>query len=103
MKDSRYQNIINYENLLGQQINRIAEARTSKHHETYQEAIDTLVFMLPEDMRQDALRFKDEHDIKYEMSNEGKMKYDKLWRHCNILLEKGNLIFKVARYDTYQF
>jgi len=103
MKESKFQNIINYENLLGQQINRIAEARTKKHLETYEEAVDTLVFMLPSKMRQDAVRFKDEHGIQYDMSYAGKMKYDKLWMHCNKLLEEGNLIFKVSNYDTFQF
>lgn len=99
-----YYRIINYENILANQINRIAERRSNKEIEKYEESVDTLIFMLPLKIRKDALKYKKDHDIKYGISATDKAKYDDLWQYVNELMEnsKPSLIFKIQEYTTYQ-
>ncbi|RLF35431.1 MAG: hypothetical protein DRN08_03070 [Thermoplasmata archaeon] len=100
-KQDRYHGFINYESILMQQLNRIAKYRSDKKIELYEQSVDTLIYMLPQDMREKAMEYKKKHDIRYEITQQGIQKYDDLWRYCNELLENANLIFKQSYIKTY--
>lgn len=101
-RQERYKGFINYEGLLNQQINRIAEHLSAKKMELFEISVDTLIYMFPLDLRNKALKYKKEHNIEYDLSLNGVQAYVRLWLFCNELLEKNNLIFKSSYIKTYE-
>jgi len=92
-EEEGYRYPVNYEGLLNQQLGRIAYFRSNnssyKTIEKYEEAVDTLILMLPSKLRKKALQFKKKHNIEYNISREGKKNYDKLWEYCNQIMEEN--------------
>lgn len=99
--ESRYHNKIDYETILLQQMGRIAQYRSSKELKFYQSSIDTLVYMLPVKLRTQALKYKNDNDIVFNMSSIGLHKYDQLWEYINNLLEENNLIYHTKYIKSY--
>ena len=97
----KFQKAMDYEQVLNMQIARISQYMSSKDIELYEESVDTLILMLPEELRHDALAYKKENNINYLLSTEGKKKYDDLWVFVNKLLENHNLIFRTSFTKTY--
>lgn len=97
IRDRAYYKQLNYEGDLAQQINRIAGYRSARDWGHYEVSVDTLAIMLPSDMRQNAFKYKKDNGIKIDCSENGILKYDEYWAYCNVLLEKGNLIFKIGK------
>lgn len=91
---SRYRRPLQYEALLNKQLDRIAGFRSQKNIMLYEYSIDTLILMLPQVIREKAMRYKEEHDIQYNTTSEGREKYDRLWGYINTLMEEEGLIFK---------
>lgn len=98
---SKFQHKLDYENVILQQMGRIAQYRSSKDIIHYQSSIDTLVIMLPVVLRDKVLAFKKENKISFHINNEGKEKYDLLWEYINQLLEENNLIFHTKYVKSY--
>ena len=100
-RQEKYQKPIDYETILGHQMSRIAQYRSNKERELYEESVDTLLIMLPKNLRDKALSFKQQEHIYYDMSEAGKIKYDTLWIQINEALEEHNLIYKTSYLKTY--
>ena len=96
---SYYRGVVNYEAILAKQISRVAEYRSEKNIPLYEESVDTLILMMPLEMRNKALEYKKKHNIVYGGDNNGKALYDDLWQFSNELLERGNLIFKTSTFE----
>lgn len=97
-----YSKGIDYEGLLNQQTSRISYFRSTKKYEEYFSSVDTLVLMLPKELRGLAMDFKKQNNISYNMSSsKGVDLYDRLWDYCNTLLEENNLTFKTRYIKTY--
>jgi len=97
-----YSKGIDYEGLLNQQTSRISYFRSTKKYEEYFSSVDTLVLMLPKELRRLALDFKKQNNVSYNMSSsKGVELYDSLWDYCNTLLEDNNLAFKTRYIKTY--
>jgi len=101
-REEAYRQQIEYETLLNQQIGRIAQFRSNKQWEEYEESIETLILMLPAKLREDANKFKEENKIEYDLSLAGRKRYDNLWRFCNRIMEESNLSFKTRYIKTYR-
>jgi len=100
-KQDFYTQGLDYEGLLNQQIGRIASFRSMKDHKRYFASIDTLIFMMPTELRKKALGYKKDNNISFNLSSIGIEHYDNLWEYCNELLEEANLIFKSRYIKTY--
>lgn len=98
---SKFQQKIDYETVLLQQMGRIAQHRSSGDLKQYESSIDTLVLMLPSEVRNKAIVFKKENDISYKIELVGKKKYDILWEYINQLLEDNNLIYHTKYVKSY--
>ncbi len=98
---NKYQKPVDYEQVLNMQMARIAQFRSNKDMEKYEESVDTLIFMLPSKLRESASEYKKKNDISYDISMQGKAAYDRLWRFINEELEKYNLIFRSSYIKTY--
>ena len=92
---------LNYETLLSSQINRIAASRAMDLM-VYQLNVDTLVFMLPNELRSKLLQYRKERDLRPRPDEANREKYDEFWIEVNRTLEQdGNLIFKVRRIPVF--
>lgn len=100
-KQEKYQKPVDYEIILGQQMSRISQFRSNKDIEMYEESVDTLLLMLPKKLRDQAIKYKRDNNIEYNVANNGKKKYDDLWVFINDLLEEANIIFKTSYIKTY--
>jgi len=100
-KQSRFQHKLDYENIILQQMGRIAQYRSSKDIIHYQSSIDTLVIMLPNTLRELIHDFKKQENIGFKIKLEGQNKYDLLWEYINKLLEENNLIFHTKYIKSY--
>jgi len=98
---SRFQHKIDYESILLQQIGRIAQFSSVNDLENYERSIDTLLLMLPRQLRDNAKQFKKDNDITFSRSDLGKKNYDKLLEHISILLEENNLIYHTKYIKSY--
>ena len=99
---NKYQKGIDYEQLLLQQMGRIAQYRSSKQLIMYEEAVDTLVLMLPVEMQETALKYKKDENICFGISQQQKDGYDRLWRFITKLLSEANLIYRTSYIKTYE-
>ena len=100
-RQEKYQKPIDYETILGHQMSRIAQYRSNKERELYEESVDTLLIMLPKNLRDKGMELKTKENIHYDISENGKKKYDMLWIHINESLEEHNLIYKTSYLKTY--
>lgn len=98
----RYQKSIDYEQILFNQMNRIAQFRSNKDVDHYEFSIDTLIFMLPRELRERVMMYKKDEGIVYNTTKEGIVRYDDLWRFVNNVLEESNLIFRTSYIKTYE-
>jgi len=98
----KYQKSIDYEQILFNQMNRIAQFRSNKDVDHYEFSIDTLIFMLPHELREKVLEYKHNNNIDYNTTKEGVIRYDDLWRFVNSVLEESNLIFRTSYIKTYE-
>jgi len=98
---NRFQHKLDYENIILQQMGRIAQHRSNKDLIHYQASIDTLVIMLPSILRDKVLEYKEAEGIGFSIKTEGKIKYDLLWEFINKLLEENNLIFHTKYIKSY--
>lgn len=89
-----YREQLSIENLAAGQINRIMEARSKKMTEIFEESVDALIDLLPPEMEESILNYKEKNNIKYDTSIEGKMKYVQLFREIKKQLSKCNIIWK---------
>jgi len=101
-REYKYQKGLDFEQLLLQQMSRIAQYRSQKKLELYEESIDTFILMLPLEMQEKALDYKKIHKITFGIKPEQKALYDDLWRFCNKLLSKANLIYRTSYIKTYE-
>jgi len=98
---NRFQHKLDYENIILQQMGRIAQHRSNKDLIHYQASIDTLVIMLPSVLREKVFEYKEDEGIGFSINTEGKTKYDLLWEYINKLLEENNLIFHTKYIKSY--
>jgi hypothetical protein len=94
-----YKGVIAIEQLTAAQINRIMEYGSKKLRENYEEAIELLVDLLPPDLEQRAIEYKKEHQVSYDMSLDGEMRYRGLFRHIKRLLSEGNIVWKKTSFE----
>jgi len=94
-----YRGIIAIEQLTARQIDRIMETGSQKKIETYEESIEMLVDLLAPEHEELVLEYIKKHDIKYDISNEGKQKYRELFRYIKSILTKGNIVWKRSSYE----
>ena len=99
---AKFKGELNYELILGKQINRVAMFRDTNIKQ-YASSIDTLVIMLAEELRANARKKQQKLGISpsvYEGMNNDKMRlWDELWTFINQDLEDHNLIFKTASFE----
>lgn len=97
-----YKDSLNYQLILGKQIDRIARFR-DMNLKQYASSIDTLIIMLSKDMRGQAINKRNTLGLKagdYDGMNIIKQsKYDELWITVNNILENNSLIFKTRSYE----
>ena len=100
-QETKYKGELHYELILGRQINRIAIFR-EVNIKQYASAIDTLIIMLPKDLRRTAKQKREKLDLKivdYNGINDEKQgKYDELWETVNVSLDDRGLFFKTASF-----
>ena len=96
-KQQTYRTILPIEAIVAGQINRIMEFGSKKLTEYYEESIDRLVDLLPPEIEESIIVFKNQNNIRYDMSVEGKEKYVLLFREikkqlnsCNIVWHRGS-------------
>src|SRR4030042_454180 len=97
-KQQIYRTILPIESIVAGQINRIMEFGSKKLTEYYEESIDRLVDLLPPEIESAIILFKNEHDIKYDMSVDGKEKYVLLFREIKKQLNKCNIVWHKGSY-----
>lgn len=100
-KQPVYKQQLDYESVLVQQMNRISQALSNKDDEKFYAGVDTLVCILPRDLRERAIEFKNNNKIVYDVSHRGKQLYVDLWQYCNNLLEDSGMIFKTRYIKTF--
>ena len=98
---SKFQQKIDYESVLLQQMGRIAQFRSSDSLKSYEISIETLLLMLPKSLREQAQEYREKEGISRSISNAGKHKYDLLWEYINELLEENNLIYHTKYIKSY--
>ena len=98
----KYQKPVDYEQLLFNQMNRIAMARSQSNLENFQSSVNTLVIMLPKELRDKAQAYIKKNKIGYGLSAKQKQLYDSLWEYINEILEGSNLIFRTSYIKTYE-
>lgn len=92
-----YRQFVPIENLVTGQIGRIAEYRSKKMWEYYIESVEMLIDLLPPDLEETVLQFKETNGIGYDLSNEGKRLYVLLFRYIKQQLTKDNIVWKRSR------
>ena len=98
----KYTKALDYESNLSIQMSRIATFRSTQEYRKYFSSVDTLVFMLPSEMRSKALEYKKEYNVSMDVSNMGVERYDNYWMYINGLLEEANLIYRTVYTKTYE-
>jgi len=100
---TRFKSELNYELILGKQINRVAMYR-DVNIKQYASSIDTLIIMLPGELRNNARKMQSKLLIEkgsYDGMNTERLKqWDELWTFINGDLEDHDLIFKTASYEV---
>lgn len=102
----KYYQQMNYENLLGQQINRIATAVSNNDYNGIRGSIYALAHLMPPKTRSDVMKYIAETGLTREMlaaiganrvepNDFGKL-FD-IWDYCSDILDKCGLLFKVSR------
>jgi hypothetical protein len=102
-KSTQFKDSLNYQIILGKQINRIAIYR-DVNIKQYASAIDTLIIMLDPDEIYPAVKKKREtlnlEPCNYDgMNIEKQKKYDELWVFIHKQLKMHGLIFKTSNLD----
>lgn len=100
-KQPIYKQPLDYESVLVQQMNRIATALSNNDNEKFYAGVDTLICILPRDLRHMALEYKKNNNIIYDLSMDGKRLYIDLWQYCNNIMEEGGMIFKLRYIKTF--
>jgi len=95
----KYRKPLDYEKLLLDQISSISHYRNERKYQNYIVSIETLIIMLPNELRKTVMVYKKDNEIVYSLGN--KDKYDNLWLYINQLLEENNIIFKTSFIKTY--
>ena len=98
----KYQKPVDYEQLLFNQMNRISNNRSAGDLERYIDSIETLIIMLPINLRDKAREYKKENNVTFGISEKNKKSYDDLLIFINEHLEKTNLIFRTSYIKTYE-
>ena len=97
--ERRYRGSVNYEMIISQQINRIADSR-AKDTRVYEDNVDTLCYMLPKKLRDKAIEYKKNNNVIRDMTDDGKQRYDEFLVFINELLElEANMIFKITTWE----
>ena len=89
-----YRQFVPIENLVAGQIGRIAEYRSKKLWEFYIEAVEMLIDLLPPDVEETVMQFKETNGIEYDLSSEGKRLYPLLFRYIKKQLTSKNIVWK---------
>ena len=90
---SSYRTLVPIESLVANQINRIMDFRSKKLTEFYEESVDALIDLLPPDIETSILQFKANNNIKYDLSNDGKERYVRLFREIKTELNRCNIVW----------
>jgi len=97
-----YKDNLNYQLILGKQIDRIARFRDMSLKQ-YASSIDTLIIMMAKDMRGPAIKKRNDTGLKpgdYDNMNQEKQnRYDELWIYVNNMLEDHGMIFRTQQFD----
>jgi hypothetical protein len=93
-----YRTFIPIESLVASQINRIMEYRSKKLTEYYEEAVDALIDLLPPEIETSILLFKNDNDIKFDLSVDGKEKYIRLFREIKTQLNTKDIVWHRGGY-----
>lgn len=105
VKESRYQEGLNYESVLANFIGHIAQWRV-KDPRMYASSVEALILMCPEAMYTKGMAKLEELKLircDYQSVNNEKMRlYDDLWRFMSKQLEDSNMIFKSSYIKTYE-
>ena len=94
-----YKNQLPIEKLAEIQINRIMENRSKKLLEFYEESVDALIDLLPPEIEDAILEYKKNNSIYYDLSNNGKEKYIRLFREIKTQLHKSNIVWKRGSFE----
>lgn len=92
-----YRQFVPIENLVTGQIGRISEYRSKKMWEYYIESVEMLIDLLPPDVEETVLQFKDTNKIGYDLSTKGKRMYVELFRYIKKQLTQDNIVWKRSR------
>jgi hypothetical protein len=99
---TRFKSELNYELILGKQINRCAMYR-DVNIKQYASSIDTLINMLPDELRTNARKKREKLGLtkaNYDgMTSEKLILWDDLWIFINKDLEDHNLIFRTSSFE----
>jgi hypothetical protein len=93
-----YRTFIPIESLVASQINRIMEYRSKKLTEYYEEAVDALIDLLPPEIESSILTFKNDNDIKFDLSPDGKDRYVRLFREIKTQLNTKDIVWHRGGY-----
>jgi hypothetical protein len=85
--------------LIARQIDRIMSDGTKKNIELYIEGIERLIDLLPPETMETILEYKKEHNVVYNVSQEGKVLWVDLFRFIKVQLSRDNIIWKRSRYE----
>ena len=89
-----YKQFIPIESLVTSQINRIMEYRSKKIWESFEESVDALIDLLAPDDEETVFKYKEENQIRYDISRNGIDKYRGLFRFIKRQLYDKNIVWK---------
>jgi len=89
-----YRQFVPIENLVTGQIGRISEYRSKKMWEYYIESVEMLIDLLPPDVEETVLKFKETNNIGYDLTDKGKRLYVDLFRYIKKQLTNNNIVWK---------
>lgn len=98
----RYYQQMNYENVLGQQLNRIATAVSNNDYNGIRGSVNALVHLMPPKTKSDVMKYIIELGITRTMlvrrvdPNDYEKLFD-IWDHCCTVLDDCSLLFKTGR------
>ena len=90
--------LVPYENQLSSFVFFLARLRV-EDIKKYQLGVNTLIVLLPKELREKAQAYKKENNIDNLYTEEGAVVYDRLWEYINELLESDGWIFKKSSFD----
>ena len=85
------------ESLVTSQINRIMEYRSKRLLEYFIESVEALIDLLPPEVEDTVVAYKNEHNVMYEVSPQGKERYIALFRYIKKQLTQENIVWKRSR------